>query len=113
MVRTLEPHFRAHVRLLTPAEGGRKTPANFPGYRPDMKFDGDNRGMYGAGYFRPVDVAPGAVMLVAPGEEVDLDILLRNDAPEYMPDLVVGKTFDLHEGNTVIGTGVVTTVFSE
>ncbi len=107
----LKPHFRARVRLLTNEEGGRKSPGNFPGYLPDMKFHGDDRGMYGAGYFRPVDAIAGVVIAVAPGEEVDLDILLRHPEPEYMPDLILGRTFELCEGTTVIGRGVVTAVY--
>jgi elongation factor Tu len=99
---SITPHtrFRASVYVLAKAEGGRHTPF-FSGYQPQF-------------YFRTTDVtctvalAEGVEMCM-PGDNVQVEVSLRPDAPVAMDD---GLRFAIREGGKTVGSGVVTAVLA-
>jgi elongation factor Tu len=97
---TLAPtsKFEAQVYVLTPDEGGRRTPI-FSGYRPQF-------------FFRTTDVT-GAVRLAegvemcVPGEHAEFTVELPEGSPVPVD---VGQRFAIREGGCTVGSGKVTKV---
>ncbi|MBT2207180.1 MULTISPECIES: elongation factor Tu [Actinomadura] len=92
----ISPHtrFRARVRVLTAAEGGRSRPF-FHGYRPQF-------------HFRTTDVVGGVDLggeggMAMPGDSVEMDVELGK--PVAMTE---GLGFAVREGGRTVGAGTVT-----
>jgi elongation factor Tu len=96
-VGSIEPHqrFAARVYLLTPEEGGRRTPIA-TGYRPQF-------------YVRTTDVVGdvdlGELELALPGDTVGMTVELGKPVA-----LDVGLGFAIREGGRTVGAGSVTTL---
>jgi len=95
---TITPHtkFEGEVYVLSPDEGGRRTPF-FTGYRPQF-------------YFRTTDVTgnvtlPEGVEMVVPGDNVTIQVQLIT--PIAMEEQL---RFAIREGGSTVGAGVVTKI---
>lgn len=106
-VEKSKPDFRAQVYLLTPEEGGRKTPA-WVGYRPQCWFPVDSD---------DCSCTSGIWLLMdkerlAPGETTQIDIgIVSKDA--YKGRLLIGMLFRLTEGATEIGRGRILEIYNQ
>jgi translation elongation factor EF-Tu-like GTPase len=105
------PHFRAHVRVRSKDEGGRRGALDLSRYRPDLSFAVDNTVYYGG---QPTSEAEGEDLpnaWIAPGEEFDADFQIRFAASQIMSRLEVGSQFRMMEGHHPTGDGAVTRIY--
>lgn len=105
----VEPLFRARVTARTKDNGGRTHPISW-GYRPDLKFEVDDKWFYSAILVH--DQAPDAPS-VSPGETRDLDfhIYYEDAAAKIKPKLSVGSRFTMNEGKHPVADCVVTKIY--
>jgi elongation factor Tu len=98
--------FRASVRLLTAAEGGRSTPAH-PGYRPQVYFEtAPLQGTCTSGSWQKMEQEK-----LFPGETADIDIAVLGKEM-CRQKLFPGLKIRLAEGSTTIGTGEILEVYN-
>ncbi len=93
----------ARIRYLTPSEGGRKSGVA-SGYRGQFFYDGND---YDGFQLFP-DFAPGTFVQL--GEEVRAFVQFLQSRWEevHRHRLQLGKTFEIREGDRIVGTGIVT-----
>lgn len=89
-------HIEAEVHFLTPEEGGRQDPVR-RGYRPQFYYQGQN--------WDAIHEYPGREE-VKPGETV-LALLSFLSPDQHRGRVRPGLTFQLREGEQVVGTGTV------
>jgi translation elongation factor EF-Tu-like GTPase len=87
---------RASLRLLASSEGGRSSPVE-SGYRSLARFEGSTTDI---GFELHLDNGR-----LAPGESGTGELSFW--AIEELPELAVGHSFDLREGEQVVGQGVI------
>lgn len=88
---------RAHLRLLSSAEGGRQTPIA-SGYRSHWTFPPE---VDEDGHDAPVTLETGPDVWLQPGEEAD--VRLHPLAPDLWPPLTPGLELTMREGARVVG----------
>lgn len=89
--------FIATLTYKTAEDGGRKTAAK-SGYRPQVKFDNDKMETSGLQTFIDRE-------LVFPGDTVEAEIILSKNY--FFNKLTEKMKFEIREGATVIGTGII------
>lgn len=95
--------FVAELHYKTTEEGGRKTPAH-SGYRPQVKFSFEEISTSSAQTFIDKDV-------VYPGETIEVAIKMAS--PQFFEyKLDIGTSFEIAEGTTVLGTGIITEILN-
>jgi elongation factor Tu len=97
---TAHTRFEAEVYVLTPEEGGRRSPI-FTGYRPQF-------------YFHTIDVTgavtlPPGVAICLPGETVSMTVELAADSSIPLDE---GLRFVFREGGRTVGVGTITRVLA-
>lgn len=98
--------FRARIRLLKAAEGGRSTPAQ-PGYRPQVHFEtAPLHGTCTSGSWQKMEHEK-----LYPGETADVDIALLSKEL-CRQKLFPGLKIRLAEGSVIIGTGEILEVYN-
>ena len=104
-----EPLFRARVTARTKDNGGRTHPIAW-GYRPDLKFEVDDKGFYMASFVHDQDPNESAV---SPGEtrELDFVVYFEDAAAKIKPKLSICSRFTMNEGKHPVADGVVTKVY--
>lgn len=90
----------ARVRLLTTAEGGRAHPLE-SGYRSLLRLDGTGLDLG----FELVLAPDSAGSRLEPGGEGDVQLTIW--AADQLPPVSRGQTFEIREGDRVIGRGVI------
>ncbi len=102
---TIRQDFLARIYLLTPEEGGRKTPV-WLGYRPQVYFPTEicDEGTSGSWNFMEKEK-------LSPGETTKIGIaLLRSDF--FKNKLLVGMPLILQEGGTQVGRGEILEIYN-
>src|SRR5690242_14723577 len=97
------PDVEATIRLLSTAEGGRKTPV-VPGYRPNhlVREDYLTTGIHD--YLDADSVQPGATATAT----------ITFVTPEVYPaSLWIGKVINVQEGGHIVGYATITKIFNE
>jgi translation elongation factor EF-Tu-like GTPase len=95
---SIQPHFIAQLKYLSPEEGGRITNAH-SGYRPTIKFP------FYFGMFSGIQNFIGSDF-VSPGQTINAEITLLN-TEYFIGKLYEGLNFDFFEGARLIGHGII------
>ena|ERR1700678_2432236 len=104
----LNPHFGAFISFKTMSEGGRGAEVDLRRYRPDIRFREFPSPYYGAHPW--IDATDPLAVTMLPGEQRFIEFELR--AAELIMDrLHVGSSFDIMEGGTAVGSGVIARVY--
>ena len=100
--------FKATLRLLAQAEGGRNTPAivGEGKYRPLFRLRG--QGPMSSAFIESVE---NGNTTIAPGEKVDVELMLLFPQ-EFANEIEPGVAFELCEGLKVVGLGTISEITS-
>jgi translation elongation factor EF-Tu-like GTPase len=104
-------HFKAHVKLRTPENGGRHSDLDLAHYRPNLSFEADDRWYYGAHpTLEDGSLPPTSDVWLSPGDKFDAYFWIRSAAPEILPRLKVGSRFRVMEGGRAVADGEVSEI---
>ncbi len=98
-----KPHFKATLTYLATEDGGIVTPVS-SGFRSVIRFPYDNQDFIANQTFTETE-------FVFPGDTVGADIILP-DAKEALEKIYTGLGFDLLINSNIIGSGVITHIYS-